>query len=101
MASRLGRDDGAIRRDRRWNVNLCIGSREALRDFQSHCRDHKTNFDQIRLYELTEPKMGQINIAEKQQEVFITAMGMGYLKSSRSHARSGGRCAEHLEAGCL
>lgn len=69
--------------DGRWNVKLRVGSREALSDFQSYCRDHEINFDLIRLYELTEPKMGQFNVSEKQREILITAMEMGYFEIPR------------------
>lgn len=69
--------------DGEWNVKLRVESRDALRDFQDYCRDRDLSFDLIRLYELTEPKLGQFNVSEKQREILIAALEMGYFEIPR------------------
>lgn len=69
--------------DDEWILKLRVESRDALGDFQNYCRDHDIDFELIRLYELTDPKFGQFNVTEKQREILITALDMGYFEIPR------------------
>ncbi|MFC5970837.1 bacterio-opsin activator domain-containing protein [Halomarina salina] len=66
-----------------WLVKLRVGSRTALGDLQSFCRDRDISFEVIRLYELTQPKMGQFNVSEKQRDCLLVALEMGFFDIPR------------------
>ena len=65
-----GSDDG-------WTLKLRFESRGRLDDFRRFCDDREIDFEVIRLYDLTEPKMGQYNISEKQRTALVKALRMG------------------------
>ena len=67
----------------RWLLKLRVDSRESLGDLQTFCHERDIQFDLVRLFELTEPKMGQYNVSEKQREVMILALEMGYFEVPR------------------
>jgi hypothetical protein len=66
-----------------WHVKMRVESRAALGSFQEHCRERGIEFELVRLYRLTEPKMGQFNVSEKQLEALITALEIGYFEIPR------------------
>lgn len=69
--------------DDEWQLKLRVESHDVLRDLQAYCRERDIDFDLIRLYDMTEPKMGQYNITEKQREIMIAATEMGYFEIPR------------------
>lgn len=60
-----------------------IESRAALGSFQDHCEERNVEFELVRLYRLTEAKMGQFNVSEKQFNALLTALEMGYFEIPR------------------
>lgn len=66
-----------------WHLKLRIESRDALASLQGHCHEHDIEFELVRLYRFTEPKMGQFNVSEKQFEALMTALEMGYFEIPR------------------
>ena len=71
-------------RSNRWYVKLRVDSRDSLRDLQRYCDDRDVQFQLVRLYDLTEPKMGQFDVSEKQRELLILALQMGFFDVPRS-----------------
>ncbi|MBX0297955.1 helix-turn-helix domain-containing protein [Halomicroarcula sp. F27] len=69
--------------DDKWTFKLRVTSRAVLSDLQRYCNDHDITFDLIRLYELTDPKMGQYNITAKQREILLAALEHGYFEIPR------------------
>ena len=67
----------------RWQVKLRVNSRESLGDLQTFCRDQDIPFEVIRLYELSDPKIGQYNVSEKQRDILVLALEMGYFEIPR------------------
>jgi hypothetical protein len=66
-----------------WHLKLRVESRSALGSLQDRCEEHDLEFKLVRLYRLTEPKMGQFNVSEKQFEALTTALEMGYFEIPR------------------
>jgi predicted DNA binding protein len=60
-----------------------VESRAALGTFQDQCDEHGIEFELVRLYCLTEPKMGQFNVSEKQFEALLAALEMDYFAIPR------------------
>lgn len=50
--------------DGEWRFKLRVLSRGELRSLQTYCRDHDIQFRLIRLFGMTEPKMGQYDTSE-------------------------------------
>ncbi|WP_135304923.1 helix-turn-helix domain-containing protein [Haloarcula amylovorans] len=69
--------------DDEWTFKLRVTSRTVLRDLQTYCDDHDIPFELIRLYELTDPKIGQYNITSKQREILLAALEQGYFEIPR------------------
>lgn len=69
--------------DGEWLLKLRLPSRETLGDLRTHCRDNGVDFRIVRLFSLTEPKMGQFNVSAKQREVLLTGLRMGYFEIPR------------------
>ncbi|MBX0296769.1 helix-turn-helix domain-containing protein [Haloarcula nitratireducens] len=67
----------------KWTFKLRATSRAILSDLQSYCDDHDIAFELIRLYELTDPKIGQYNITSKQREILLAALEHGYFEIPR------------------
>ena len=67
----------------RWLVKLRVDSPDALGSLQTYCREQDISFEIVRLYEMTEPKMGQYNVSEKQRELLVLALEMGYFEVPR------------------
>lgn len=66
-----------------WHVKLRIESRKALGSLQEYCDEQDIDFELVRLYRLTEPKMGQYNVSEKQFDAMLTALELGYFEIPR------------------
>ena len=66
-----------------WLVKLRVDSRDALGDLQTFCGERDIPFEVVRLYELTEPKMGQYNVSKKQRDILVLALEMGYFEIPR------------------
>lgn len=66
-----------------WHLKLRVESRDALGSLQNHCNERDIEFELVRLYRFTQPKMGQFNVSEKQFEALMTALEMGYFEIPR------------------
>lgn len=66
-----------------WMLKVRLQSRDDLTNFRAYCDENGIPFDVVRLYELTDPKMGQYNITAKQRELLIVALEMGYFEIPR------------------
>lgn len=66
-----------------WHLELRVESHDVLGSLQDYCNEHDIGFELIRLFRLTEPKMGQFNVSEKQFEALLTALEMGYFEIPR------------------
>lgn len=69
--------------DGEWLFKLRLPSRAELGDLRTHCQENDISFRLVRLFSMTEPKMGQFNVSEKQLEVLVTALEMGYFEIPR------------------
>ena len=78
-----------------WLLKLRIPSRETLGDLRTLCQENDIDFRLVRLFSLTEPKMGQFNVSEKQRAVLLTALEMGYFEIPRDSTL--GEVAEALD----
>lgn len=78
-----------------WLLKLRVPSRETLGDLRTHCAENGIDFRLVRLFSLTEPKMGQLNVSEKQRAVLLTALEMGYFEIPRDSTL--GEVAEALD----
>lgn len=67
----------------KWTLKLRFPSRGALRDFQAACEECGTDLRVDRLYDLTEPKLGQYGVTPKQREALLRALEMGYFEIPR------------------
>lgn len=70
-------------REGEWTLKLRFPSRDALRDFQAACEECGTGLRVDRLYDLTEPKLGQYDVTPKQREALLRALEMGYFEIPR------------------
>lgn len=77
------RNDGSAAENCEWLLKLRIDSRDVLGDLQSYCDDCDISFQLERLYELTDPKIGQFNVSEKQRELLIVGLEMGLFEIPR------------------
>lgn len=66
-----------------WHLKLRFESQDDLGEFQAYCGDNDIDFELIRLFELSEPKMGQFNVSEKQFRALVTALEMGFFNIPR------------------
>lgn len=66
-----------------WIAKIRTASRGQLSSFRDFCDEQGINFEVIRLYDLSEPKMGQFNISEKQRTALVKALDMGYFNIPR------------------
>lgn len=69
--------------DDEWLLKLRLPTRDAFGDLREYCRDERIPFRLVRLFTMTEPKMGQFNVSEKQREILIVALEMGYFEIPR------------------
>lgn len=69
--------------DDEWLLKLRVPSRTELSDLQEYCQTNDIHFRLVRLFPMTEPKMGQFNLSEKQRETLVTALEMGYFEIPR------------------
>ncbi|MFC5972381.1 bacterio-opsin activator domain-containing protein [Halomarina salina] len=69
---------------RDWLLKIRVDCRDDLSDLQTFCRDRDIAFTVERLYELTQPKMGQFNVSEKQRECLLAAKEMGFFEIPRA-----------------
>jgi predicted DNA binding protein len=66
-----------------WALKLRFPSRAALSDFQAFYEEREIDLHVVRLYGLTEPKLGQYDITPKQREALLRALEMGYFEIPR------------------
>jgi predicted DNA binding protein len=66
-----------------WRIKLRFPSRSQLTDFRTFYEERGIDLRVIRLYDLTDPKMGQYNISQKQREALICALEMGHFQVPR------------------
>lgn len=66
-----------------WHLKLRVESQDDLEACQTYCDDHAIDFELIRLSALTEPKMEQFNVSEKQFRALTTALEMGFFNVPR------------------
>lgn len=64
--------------DGEWLLKLRVPVREVLGDLRGHCERTGVQFRLVRLFSLTDPKVGQFNVSRKQREILIAALEMGY-----------------------
>lgn len=69
--------------DGEWLLKLRLPSRAELGDLREYCRGTGIDFRLVRLFTMTEPKTGQYDLSEKQQEVLVVALEMGYFEIPR------------------
>lgn len=69
--------------DDEWTLKLRFPSREALTDFQSFLADRELSYRVVRLFDLTDPKLGQYNMTSKQRTALLKALEMGYFRIPR------------------
>lgn len=77
------KNDGSEAENGEWLLKLRINSRRALADLRSYCDDRDIPFQLVRLYELTDPKLGQYNVSQKQRELLIVGLEMGLFEIPR------------------
>ena len=66
-----------------WHLKLRLDSREELSAMRTYLNDNDVAFELLRLYPLTQPKMGQFNVSEKQLTAVLAAYEMGYFEILR------------------
>ena len=69
--------------DGEWQIKLRFPSRSQLTDFRAFYEQRGIDLRVIRLYDLTDPKMGQYNISQKQREALVRALEMGHFQIPR------------------
>ncbi|WP_372910728.1 helix-turn-helix domain-containing protein [Salinigranum sp.] len=69
--------------DGEWTMKFRFPDRSALGDFRSFYRSNDIDVRIHRLYDLTQPKLGQYNVTEKQREALIRALEMGHFDIPR------------------
>ena len=70
--------------DGEWILKLRFPSRAMLSGFHAFYEAEGIDVDVLRLYDLTEPKIGQYDITEKQREALVAALEMGHFDVPRS-----------------
>lgn len=73
----------AVGQDEEWQLKLRFPSRSQFVDFRTFYEERGIDLRVIRLYDLTDPKIGQYNISQKQREALIRALEMGHFKIPR------------------
>lgn len=66
-----------------WTLRLRLPSRELLSEFQAEYQEWGCDLRVMRLYDLTDPKLGRYDITEKQREALVCALQMGYFEIPR------------------
>ncbi|MDF9745045.1 helix-turn-helix domain-containing protein [Natrinema salsiterrestre] len=69
--------------DDEWVLKLRFPSRSVLSEFREFADEQAIDLRVIRLYDLTDPKLGQYNITKKQREALIQALEMGHFEIPR------------------
>lgn len=67
----------------RWQLKFRLSSRASLDELRSLFDELNVSFDVVRLYEMTNPKVGQYNLSEKQRAGLLRALEMGYFEIPR------------------
>jgi len=70
-------------RDNEWLLKLRFDSRQDLADLRGYCRERDISFQLVRLYDLTDPKIGQYDVSEKQRELLLVGLEMGLFEVPR------------------
>jgi hypothetical protein len=73
----------AIGRDDEWRIRLRFPSRARVAAFRGFDEPPGLDVRVVRLFELTEPKMGQYDTSEKQREALVRALEMGFFRIPR------------------
>jgi hypothetical protein len=73
----------AVGQDDEWQLKFRLPSRATLAEFREFQEAHDIDTRIVRLYDLTEPKMGQYDISEKQREALVRALEMGHFEIPR------------------
>jgi len=66
-----------------WYMKVRFPSREKLSVFREFTDQRDIDLRVVRLYDLTDPKLGQYNITRKQREALIRALEMGHFEVPR------------------
>lgn len=69
--------------DDEWMLKLRFPSRSMLAEFRTFIDEQGIDLRVVRLYDLTDPKMGQYNISKKQREALVRALEMGHFEIPR------------------
>ncbi|WP_162562449.1 helix-turn-helix domain-containing protein [Salinigranum rubrum] len=69
--------------DGEWTIKFRFPDRSALSDFRSFYQSNGIDVQILRLYDLTQPKLGQYNVTEKQREALVRALEMGHFDIPR------------------
>lgn len=67
----------------RWTLKLRFPSRALLSEFRAYYDERDVDLRVVRLYDLTDPKLGQYNITSKQREALVRALEMGHFDIPR------------------
>lgn len=73
----------AVGRGDEWTLKFRFPSRSRLADFQAFADEQNIDLRVIRLYDLTDPMLGQYNISSKQRDALLRALEMGYFEVPR------------------
>lgn len=69
--------------DDEWLLKVRFPARAQLTEFRDFLTEQDIDYRVVRLYDLTDPKLGQYNMTEKQREALITALELGYFEIPR------------------
>lgn len=70
-------------RDGEWTLKVRADSQDSIQQFHAYFTENDIDFQVIRVFPLTEPKMGQFNVTEKQRDALLVALEMGYFEIPR------------------
>lgn len=66
-----------------WTLKLRFPSRTLLSEFRAYYDERGVDLHVVRLYDLTDPKLGQYNLTSKQREALVSALEMGHFEIPR------------------
>ena len=69
--------------DDEWLLKLRFDSRTDLSAFRNYCDADGIPLHVVRLYDLTQPKLGQYDLSEKQREALLCALELGHFEIPR------------------
>jgi predicted DNA binding protein len=78
----------ALGRENHWSFEFRAGSKQALADFQSYCRDHDIPLELTKIHALSPLESGrEYDLTETQREAMSTAFTLGFYDSPREATR--------------